>query len=55
MDKSMYFSLAAMLVGLIGIATAVFFKDVRMFMGGMALAVVIFTISPQKKKKQQQS
>lgn len=55
MEKSMYFSLATMLAGLAGIATAVIFKDIRCLVVGMLLAVVIFTISPQKKKKQQQS
>ena len=53
MEKSMFFSLATMLAGLAGIVTAVVFKDIRFLVVGMLLAVVIFSVSPQKKNKQQ--
>lgn len=55
MDKRTFFSLAAMLAGLAGIATAVIFKDIRLLLGGMLIVMIIFSVSPQKKNKHQQS
>lgn len=51
MDRSMLCSLLAMFFGVGGIVSAVVFKDIKFFLGGIALAIIAFSVAPSNSRK----